>query len=224
MIEAGTMKFLTGLKKKNNREWFEANRATYETTRDNFLALTTEWVEGLKKADPAIARENPDPKRCLSRIYRDIRFSKDKTPYKDHLFASVQSGGKKSPLAGYYFQLQPGDKSFIGGGSYMPEAPNLFKMRQEIEYQLKEWKSIISSKAFRKAFPDGVQTSGRITRPPKNFDAESPAIEYLKMKDYYVAAPVTDAMLQSKAGIKTLLDASKVVKPLIEFLNHALAD
>ena len=222
MIEAGTFKFLTGLKKKNNREWFEANRGAYELARKNFLAFTTEWLEGLKKLDPAIARENPDPKRCLSRIYRDIRFSKDKTPYKDHLFASVQSGGKNSPQAGYYFQMQPGDKSFIGGGSYMPEAANLFKIRQEIDYQFKEWKSITGSKTFLKAFPKGIQSSGVISRPPKNFDAESPAVEYLKRKDFYVFAPVTDAVLQSKTGIKTLMEASKAVKPLLEFLNHAI--
>ncbi len=222
MIDAGTMKFLAALKKKNNREWFEANRDTYESTRENFLAFTAEWLEGLKKTDAVIARENPDPKRCMSRIYRDIRFSKDKTPYKDHLFASVQQGGKKSPLAGYYFQLQPGDKSFIGGGSFMPEAPNLYKMRQEIDYQFREWRAIVESKSFKKAFPAGVQTSGTITRPPKNFDAESPAIEYLKMKDYYVFTPVTDAAIQSKDGIKKIMEASRAVKPLIDFLNHAL--
>lgn len=222
MIETGTLKFLSGLKKKNNREWFEANRAAYEQARINFLDFTGKWLEGLKKIDPVIARENPDPKRCMSRIYRDIRFSKDKTPYKDHLFASVQSGGKNSVQAGYYFQMQPGDKSFVGGGIYMADAANLFKIRQEIDYQFREWKSIVENKTFLKSFPGGIQSSGVITRPPKNFDPASPAIEYLKRKDFYVFTPVKDTVLQSGTGMKTILQASKAVKPLIDFLNHAI--
>ncbi len=119
MIQQSTLKFLAALKENNNKEWFDENRKAYELAKNDFLEFTNQLINGISKFDDAIFKANLEPKKCISRLNRDVRFSNDKSPYKTNFFAMINQGGKKSNLVCYYMQLQPGN-SFIGGGVYMP--------------------------------------------------------------------------------------------------------
>jgi uncharacterized protein (TIGR02453 family) len=221
MIQAATLKFLKDLKKNNVKEWFDDNRKAYENAKDDFIEFTQQLINGVSKFDNAILQAQLDPKKCITRLNRDVRFSKDKSPYKTNFFAMINQGGKKSNLACYYLQLQPGN-SFTGGGVYMPMPPELQKFRQEIDYNFKEWINIVESKSFKKVFTKGIQSPETLSRPPKGFEETNPAIEYLKMKGFFTTNQLTDEILQSKTCIKTILQNFETAKPAIDFLNRAL--
>jgi uncharacterized protein (TIGR02453 family) len=135
--------------------------------------------------------------------------------------ASIAKGGKKINAAGYYFHCEPG-QSFAAGGFYMPDAPQLAKIRQEIDYGFDEWKKIVENKTFKKYFVTGVEGIETLSRPPKGYDANNPAIEYLKMKGFIVSRPFTDAELQNKNCIKEMIKTFEAIKPMIDFLNKAV--
>jgi len=220
MLQAATIKFLKDLKKNNNKPWFEKNKSAYLDAKEDVEQFVGQVIEGLGKIDPDIAALKP--KDCIFRIYRDVRFSKDKTPYKPNMGASFNKGGKKVPSAGYYLHLEPGNNNMAGGGIYMPLAPELNKVRQEIDYNFAEWKKIIAKKPFTNLFPDGIEGIEILSRPPKGYDDQNPAIEYLKMKSYIVTHSLTDAQLQSKSLLKDVLKTFETMKDFIGFLNRAM--
>src|SRR5689334_15297678 len=154
MLEPQTLKFLKGLTKNNNKPWFDAHRAQYEAGRIDFSNFIQLLIDALQKTDTTIT--GLTARDCMFRINRDIRFSKDKTPYKTNFGASIKRGGRESIYAGYYFHCAPG-ASFAGGGLWMPEAADLKKLRQEIDYNWDEFQSIIKEKKFRKIFGDLFQ-------------------------------------------------------------------
>ncbi|HEY6954396.1 MAG TPA: DUF2461 domain-containing protein, partial [Flavisolibacter sp.] len=151
MIEPQTLKFLSQLKKNNNKPWFDAHRAQYEAARIDFTNFIQLVIDALQKTDTTIT--GITAKDSQFRINRDIRFSKDKRPYKENFGAFIARGGKKSIYAGYYFHLAPGN-SFAGGGLWQPEPANLKKVRQEIDYNWEEFQSIVKNKTFKKTFGD----------------------------------------------------------------------
>jgi uncharacterized protein (TIGR02453 family) len=158
----------------------------------------------------------------MFRINRDVRFSKDKSPYKSNMGASINKGGKKSMTAGYYFHLQPGD-SFTGGGLYMAMPDQLKNIRQEIDYSWKEFHKIISSKSFKNVYGDLYMGDDmKLTRPPKGYEADNPAIEYIKLKSWIGFHKLTDADLTSKELLKKTITSFEVLKPLLDFLNEGL--
>jgi len=222
MIQASTLSFLRKLKSNNNKPWFDANRGLYDAAKADFLQFTSKLLAGISAIDMDIASAGLDPKKCISRINRDVRFSKNKDPYKSNFFALINKGGKKSNCAAYYFQLEPGNNSFVGGGAYMPMPPDLHAFRQEIDYNFDEWKSIVEGKLFKKTFPEGVQAPDVLSRPPKGYDENNPALAYLKMKGFYTFNSYSDKDLQSPACIKKMLADYKISSPLIQFLNRAI--
>ncbi|MFN0274810.1 MAG: DUF2461 domain-containing protein [Chitinophagales bacterium] len=206
------------MKNNNNKEWFEKNRKTYENAKANFLDFITEFIHQLEKIDPSV--KGIDPKKAIFRINRDIRFSKDKSPYKSNMGASVSKGGKLASSAGYYFHIEPG-KSFSGGGSYQPMPPQLQAIRQEIDYNFKTFKKIISDKNFKKYFGD-IEEIEKLKTLPKGYTADNPAIEYLKHKSFIVSKNYTDKEITSPSFIKELLQSCKTMYPLLSFLNKAM--
>jgi uncharacterized protein (TIGR02453 family) len=221
MIQAATLKFLKDLKKNNAKEWMDDNRPSYEFAKQDYLEFTQALLNGIAKFDAAIEESNLQPKNCINRLNRDIRFSKDKTPYKTNFFTMVSKNGKKSNDAAYYFQLEP-QQSFAGGGVYMPMPPELYKFRQEIDYNFEEFTKIVGNKSFKKLFTTGVQSPDNLVRVPKGFEEDSPAITYLKMKGFYAVSNITDEVLQSKNAVKTVLQHFETIKPMCDFLNRAL--
>lgn len=221
MLQAATVKFLKDLKKNNNKPWFEKNKQAYLNAKEDMEAFVGKVIEGLGKIDPDLGLLQP--KDCVYRIYRDVRFSKDKTPYKSNMGASFNKGGKKVMNAGFYFHCEPGN-NMVGGGLYMPLPPILNKVRQEIDYNFDEWKKIVGNRRFTKLFPDGVEGIEILSRPPKGYDDQNPAIDYLKMKSFIVTHSPSDADLQSKSLLKNVLNTFETMTEFIDFLNRPIEE
>ena len=219
MIQAATLKFLKNLKKNNNRPWFQEHRKQYENVKADFLLLVEKLITGIAAFDKPIG--NLEAKNCLFRINRDVRFSKNKDPYKSNLAAYFNKDGKKGIGAGYYLHIEPG-RSFVAGGIWMPEPAVLAGIRQEIDYNFKDWKKLIDQKNFRKIFPEAVTSEDVLVRPPKGYDENNPANEFLKMKSFIVSKSYADSDLVNTDFIKEVTKTFNVMKPLIDFLNTSL--
>lgn len=217
MLQQPTIDFLKKLEKNNNKEWFDKNRKVYEAAKTDFEGFIMAVHAGLAKSEPAMAGQKA--KDSIFRIFRDVRFGKDKTPYKSHFGAYMSRGGRKAPDAGYYLHLEPG-KSFLAGGIWMPEGPVVKKIRQEIDYNFKEFSTIINKAAFKKQFKkwEGEQ----LKTVPQGYAADNPAIEFLKMKSFIVSTPIDEKDMMSKTGVTKVVNVFAAMKPLVDFLNRAL--
>jgi uncharacterized protein (TIGR02453 family) len=222
MLQQSTLKFLKDLKKNNNKPWFDASRSKYESAKKDFDSFIQEVIEKLAKSDDTIS--GLKAKDCMFRINRDVRFAKDKSPYKTNFGAFINKAGKKSNLAGYYFHLEPG-ASFVGGGLWMPLPKELAQVRQEIDYCFTEFKKITSMAAFKKAYVEIHQGEDyKLKRVPKGYEAENPAAEFLKLKSFTAMKGVSDKELTDPDLIKKSVAALEALQPLIEFINRAIKD
>lgn len=222
MLQVSTIKFLKDLKKNNSKEWFDKNRKIYEYAKEDFASLVTNVIEQFGKKEEAIGLLTA--KDCMFRINRDVRFSKDKSPYKTNMGASFSKGGKKSTLAGYYFHCEPG-QAFIGGGLWMPDANVVKKVRQEIDYNFTEFSKIIKNKKFVAQYKGlEITKETSLSREPKGYEKDNPAIEYIKLKSWLAMAPLTDTDLTDKTLTKKIVTAFEALQPLITFLNSALVE
>ena len=219
MIETATLRFLKGLAKNNNREWFQSNKKSFIAANDNVTALTGYLIGEIGKFDPAVSAL--EPKGCVFRIYRDIRFSKDKSPYKTNLGAYIAPGGRKSMQPGYYIHVQPG-QCFIAAGKYNPDAGELLKIRNSISGNSKEFLGIVEKRSFWEKF--GVLHGDRLSRPPKGFSQDSPAIEYLKLRSFTVFCEYNkDTLITSKEFPKTIVRDLYAMFPLVDYLRRVLS-
>jgi len=221
MLQPATLKFLKGLQKNNNKPWFEKNRPAYEEAKADFAQFIQTVIDKHGKKDDSI--KDLKAKDCMFRINRDVRFSKDKSPYKNNFGASINRGGKKSVYAGYYFHCQPGE-AFVGGGLWIPMPPDLKKVRQEVDYCFDEFKKIIGSKKFISVYGDLIKDAETsLVKVPQGFEKDNPAAEYLKLKSFIAMKKLDDATLTSKDLVQTTLGAFETLHPLLMFLNRALA-
>ncbi|HEX7692111.1 MAG TPA: DUF2461 domain-containing protein [Sediminibacterium sp.] len=222
MLHLSTITFLKKLAKNNNREWFEKNRGSYEDAKADMIQLLTAVIGSFGKKDTTIAELQG--KDCLYRINRDVRFSKDKSPYKKNMAASLIHGGKKSDLAGYYIHIEPGN-SIIGGGKYMTDPPMLKRIRQEIDYNWEEFRGIIRNKKFVSAYGDiDKSPEFSLSREPRDYEKDNPAIDYIKLKSWIAFRPLTDTELTEKTLVKKIVQTFEALQPLINFLNRAIAE
>jgi uncharacterized protein (TIGR02453 family) len=222
MLQEATLKFLKGLKKNNNKPWFDAHKAQYELAKNDFEQFIQQLIDAHAKKDKDLA--GLTGKKCVFRIYRDVRFSKNKTPYKNNFAASMDRGGRKSGFAGYYFHLEPG-QSFIGAGIWQPEPPALKNIRQEIDYNYKEFRSIVQKPVFKKIYGDLYTGEDvQLKKIPQGFEKDNPAAEYLRFKSWMALADLTDKELTSASLVKKSLEAMNAAIPFIHFINHALAE
>ena len=210
--------FLAELAEHNNRDWMQANKPFYERAKSTFKGLITELLAGINAFDASV--EGLEPKDCIFRINRDIRFSKDKNPYKTNFGAAMMEGGKKTGNPTYYIHLQPG-KSFVAGGVYMPEAESLKKIRQEIDYNPEELKKIVEADSFKQAF--GKITGESLKTAPKGYPKDHPNIELLRMKSFLVVHDLTDAEVLSGGFVAEALDYFKIIHPFNEYLSVAIS-
>jgi uncharacterized protein (TIGR02453 family) len=218
MLQKNTIDFLKKLKNNNNKEWLDGHRALFEAAKSDFESLVSAIILQLGKLDSRFA--DLKLKDCIFRINRDVRFSKDKSPYKTNFGAAFSPGGKKSKSGGFYVHIEPG-KSFIGGGVWMPEPSDLKKIRQEIDYNFKAFHNIVTHKQFVALFGQLDQESV-LKNPPKGYDAENPAVEYLKLKSFVTGHAVKDPLLTDKELIKTIVTCYKALHPFLQFLNTAI--
>lgn len=211
--------FLSELKQNNNREWFAENKDWYNQVKTDFEALGANLIREISTFDEDI--KHVDVKDCVFRIYRDVRFSHDKSPYKTHIGIYIAShGGRKSQRGGYYIHFEP-DNCFVGCGVWMPQ-PNILKaLRQSIYENIDEFNDILENSAFKKQFPK-LNEEGKMKKIPLGFPADFPQAELLKNKSFLVDTAITDEHLVATDFAKTISQLLKVAYPFMSFLNYTV--
>src|SRR5215213_6757861 len=175
MLQPATLKFLKDLKKNNNKPWFDAHRPQYDVARKDFEQFIQALLDKHSKNDPDLV--DLTAKQCMFRINRDVRFAKDKSPYKTNFGASMDRGGKKSGFAGYYFHCEPG-KSFVGGGLWMPEPGVVKRVRQEIDYSCNEFTRLMNGKKFINYFGELYKGENvQLSKVHQGYEKDNPACE-----------------------------------------------
>ena len=218
MLSIESLQFLQDLKANNNRDWFLANKKRYETYKQDYQQLVQSLLDTMKPLDPDLALL--EAKNCTFRINRDIRFSKDKTPYKDHLGIWLSGGTKGTNRPGYYIQISP-DGAFIAGGLHSPEAADLKKIRKEIAFYYDDLNEIIDNKNFKKEFSK-LDNNDVLKNAPKDYEKDHPAIELLKLKSF-TATQTFDYKNVLKGDFVAQISKKLItLKPLNDFLNRAL--
>lgn len=217
-ILPATLDFLKNLKENNTREWFAEHKTTYEIAKDNFKS----FVDGLLKQLTPLEEQFGVMKaeETMFRIYRDVRFSKDKSPYKTHWSAYFCKGGKNSELAGYYIHIEPDANCFVGGGKWMPDGELLKKIRQEIDYNIDEFLQIIENADFKKYF--GELEGDRLKTVPKGYAKDHPHLSLIQLKSFIASSSFTEQEVLSENFDKLVIERFKAMRPLIDFLNQAM--
>ena len=214
-----TLHFLKKLKINNNREWFDSNKSEYLASKEIFEEFVSELIKGINKFDKKVSLDLK-PKDCTFRIYKDVRFSKDKTPYKNNMSASINPGGKKSNIPGYYFHLEP-EACFLAGGVYMPMPDDLKAIRQEIDYNPLPLINILKSASFKKQF-NGLDEEDKLKNPPKGFNKDHAHSEILKNKHFIVSRKFENKVILKKEGLSKTLDSFKAMYPFLDYLRKAI--
>lgn len=208
--------FLRELNLNNDRDWFQANKDWYLETREQFEQVVTEVIKGISTFDNDIQFLNP--KDCMFRIYRDVRFSKNKDPYKTNMGAAFSKGGKKSSFASYYLHIEPGN-CFLGGGKWRPSSEVLKSIRYEIYQYPEEFINIIEKNESRKYF-DGLMGE-KLIRPPKDFPPDFEHIDLLKYKSFTIERSIPDEVTATKQFLPEAIKTYRAAYPFISFLNRA---
>jgi uncharacterized protein (TIGR02453 family) len=220
MLSKETLQFLDDLKANNNREWFLENKKRYDIFKKNYQQLVSDFLDIMKPLDSSL--EMLEVKNCIFRINRDIRFSKDKSPYKSHLGVWLSSGAKGKNRSGYYVHIER-DKSFIAGGFYSPEADDLKKVRKEIAFFHEDLIAILNEEKFKKEFGDFDRNESSVLKnPPRGYEKDHPAIEFLKLKSFEASREFDISEVLNKDFVNIMSQKLIALKPLNEFINRAL--
>ena len=213
-MQSSTLQFLRNLEKNNNREWFNENKTLYHEAQQDVISFVEKLIEEMADFDEEMGKL--EAKKSVFRIYRDTRFSKDKTPYKTNFGAGLGMG-KGNKISGYYLHIEPG-KSFLAGGVYKPEPSVLKTIRQEISAFGDEFKAILEQDEFRNYFR-GLSVEDKLKKVPQGFEKDDKMAEYLKLKHFIVTHPISDEQLLSENAVKEFTKIFKAMKPLNDFLQ-----
>ncbi|WP_213189572.1 DUF2461 domain-containing protein [Cloacibacterium caeni] len=213
-MQSSTLQFLRNLEKNNNREWFNENKTLYQEAQQDVISFVEKLIEDMADFDEEMGKL--EAKKSVFRIYRDTRFSKDKTPYKTNFGAGLGMG-KGNKISGYYLHIEPG-KSFLASGVYKPEPTVLKTIRQEISAFGDEFKAILEQDEFRNYFR-GLSVEDKLKKVPQGFEKDDKMAEYLKLKHFIVTHPVSDEQLLSENAFKEFAKIFKAMKPLNDFLQ-----
>jgi uncharacterized protein (TIGR02453 family) len=211
------LQFLRELSENNDRLWFEANKAGYTESRNKVLFVTDVLINEIRKFDDHIP--HLDSKDCMFRIFRDVRFSNDKRPYKTNFGSFISKGGRKSECAGYYFHIEPG-QSFMGGGIYMPAAEPLKAIRNYISRFPHEFLEIINQPEFKPVFPE--MYDHRLKTAPKGFAKDHEFIHLLRYKSFTFTVSISDEELVNGKFIEKAVEAFRQLQKVNAYLNEAL--
>jgi len=214
------LEFLSQLKLNNNREWFQENKKLYEAAKKEMESFVTGMITTISAIDPSL--QAPAMKDCMFRIYRDVRFGADKSPYKTNMGAFIAKGGRKSTLPGYYFHFEPGE-CMLAGGVYQPEPDTLKLLRNEVYFHSAELKEIMEKPSFKKHF-DKLGDFDKMKKAPKDYPADFPDIELLKYRSYIVSENISDKIVASDNYQKEVMEMLKELQPFMAFLNRAISN
>lgn len=220
MLTKESLQFLDDLKANNNRDWFQDNKKRYEIFKKDYHQLVSDFLDTMKPLDPSL--ELLQIKDCTFRINRDIRFSKDKSPYKAHLGVWLSSGAKGANRSGYYVHIEKG-ASFIAGGFYSPDAEELKKVRKEIAFFYDDLEEILKEKNFKKEFETlDINENNSLKSMPRGYEKDHPAIEFLKLKSFTVSQKYDISEVTKKDFVAKMSQKLITLKPFNEFINRAL--
>jgi uncharacterized protein (TIGR02453 family) len=212
---ASVLDFLAELEKNNARSWFEEHRSQYQKAKDTFEALVNQVIDEYR---PVEDLGGITAKDCVMRIFRDMRFSKDKLPYRTSLAASIAAGGRKSGRMAYYLHLEPHNRSMIAGGLYMPEPEQITRFRETIARRPAPFKSIIGDPVFKQYF--GSLQGEKLKTAPKGFAPDHPEIELLRLKDVVAVHTVSDAAVLADDFTGHIVKVFAALKPFLDYLNE----
>ncbi|MEL1243780.1 DUF2461 domain-containing protein [Flavobacterium sp. DGU11] len=218
MISQTSLLFLDDLKNNNYRDWFQANQKRYDAYKKEYKQLAEAFIAEMSTGDSSLS--HLEAKNCTFRINRDIRFSKDKSPYKTNMGIWMSAGNKNFNLAGYYIHIEKG-ASFIAAGLHQPEPLELKKIRREIDGFYEDLDAIVNDAEFKKLYGD-LDRENILKTMPKGYEKDNPAIEFLKLKSFTATAKLSDKDIADKDFVKKTSKKLLVLKPLVEFLNRAL--
>lgn len=212
--------FLAALEKHNNKAWFDVHRGEYEAAKACFEDYVNLFIDEFRSVEDFA---DLAAKECLFRINRDVRFSKDKSPYKTNFGASIALGGKQSRRMPYYINLQPGNNSLLAGGLYMPMPEQIIRVRAAIARDSAPLRKILNGKTFVKVFGNLMEEGGgRLKTAPKGYSRDHPDLDLLQFKQWAVMHALTDAEMLAPDLMKRTLETFKVLKPLNDWLNAVL--
>jgi uncharacterized protein (TIGR02453 family) len=217
-IESFVFDFLTELEKNNNRDWFQQNKKRYDAALKNVQEFATQLIAGISVFDASVSSQQA--KDCIFRIYRDVRFSHDKTPYKTHFGAYVAPKGRTSGNAGYYIHIQ-NDASFLAGGLWSPETSVLKRIREEIYYNPEELVGIIENKSFQSTFGELMEEDS-LKKPPKNYPLDFPYIKLLKYRHFCTEKAVSNTEITAGDFLKKCLQILEISAPLVKYMNKVV--
>ena len=215
------MTFLKGIKKHNDKDWYDAHKDEYKKLRKEFTQLIEELGQEIATFDPAVAKAQKygKPTVKIFRIHRDARFAKDKSKYKTNISGFVSADTKNDREPAYYLSVEPGGKSFLGGGLFNPERLALSEIRDKIELHPKKLQTIEHTDEFKRYFPNGLARTRSLKTAPRGHDPEHEAIGYLRLKSFTAGKNIPDIELQ-KDKLKTeVLEACKTLYQLNKFLR-----
>ncbi|TCC93306.1 DUF2461 domain-containing protein [Pedobacter frigiditerrae] len=217
MLNRKTFDFLNAVTENNNREWFAENKHLYEEAKEDLFPFIAKLIKELAAIDPAYSAST-EPKKALMRIYRDVRFSKNKDPYKKNygIAFDVKGYGPRTPS--YYLHLQP-DNCFFGVGFWQPEAPVLKSIREEIDYGASEFLEIINAKDFKSIYK--LSEEDKLKKAPKGYDVDHPQIDLLKLKSFIAIYKIKDEEFFKPEIVNKLITAFKTIQPFVLFLRKA---
>lgn len=207
------LEFLKGLRKHNERAWFESHRGQYQLARARFEDYIAVLLHEIGRSEPLGALS---PKDCIFRLNRDLRFSKDKSPYKPYMSAYIAPGGRKSRNLGTYIHLEPGNRSMIAGGFHEPEPQQIASWRRAIDRDPRPWKKIAAEKSFRAHF--GEVQGERLKTAPQGYPRDHPEIELLRLKQVTVARPLSDAEVLRPRFLRETMTTVGAMRPFLRYL------
>lgn len=210
--------FLKDLAQHNHKEWMDEHKKRYLQAKENVIELVSEILGEISKFDPGVGQL--EPKKTLFRINRDIRFSKNKDPYKTNFGAFLVEGGKNSGKPGYYLHLQPGN-NFLGGGIYQPQSEILAKVRQEIDYNGNELRAIVEEKKFKDTYGEPFGED-RLKTAPKGYPKDHENLDLLQLKHYIFMRNASDKEVTSKGFVSSVASYYQTLYPFNQFLSKAL--
>ena len=212
------VRYLQGLKRHNNKPWFEAHRLEYDALREDFEDLVEQMILLIGKHDPAV--RGASPRECIYRIHWDVRFSQDKSPYKSHFAATIGPGSKKGGRPGYYLHIDAAGKLLVAAGLYKPERRELEKVRRSILRRPKQLEAIANGKKFRRLF-GGLSESDKLKSAPRGYPADHPQVELLKLRSFIAwnERPVTK--LRPDGAAAYAAETARALHPLVAYLRAA---
>lgn len=210
------LQFLSQLKSNNNKQWFDANKAQYENAMAQFETLVAELIMGLGKV---VDLDGVTPKDCIMRIYRDVRFSRNKSPYKTGLSAGIAPGGRRSGHVGYHLHIEPNGVSMVGGGLWEPTPQQLAKFRETVAADAGAFRKILASSQFKTHFKEIMGDA--LKTAPKGYEPGHPAIDLLRQKQVCAMERFDDTVVISAGFPALAVDSLQAMKPFIEYLDEA---